>query len=389
MRILFVADGRSPIAQSWIKYWLERGDDVFLASTFACEPLPGLREMRLTPVAFSGAKTGSQASSRSRGGIWGARALGLRTAIRQWLGPLTITRAARPLQGFIQQAQPQLVHALRIPYEGMLAAEAVAALDIPLVVSVWGNDFTLHAPSTPLMGHYTQWTMQVANALHADCLRDIRLAREWGFATGKPTLVTPGNGGIDANLFHPADSLATAPIVLNPRGFRAYVRTDTFFRAVPLVLQAHPGTRFLCASMAGDSYAEKMARDLGVQDAVEFLPGRPHQEMPELFQAAQVVVSPATHDGTPNTLLEAMACGCFPVAGDLASIREWIRPGENGLLVDPADPAALAQAILRGLNEPALRERAAGVNRAIIAERASYKVNMEKATVWYQSIAKN
>ena len=79
---------------------------------------------------------------------------------------------------------------MRIPFEGMLAADARTMA--PLVVSVWGNDFTLHAPSTALMRHYTQWTMTVADGLHADCHRDIRLARQWGLATSRPPWSRPG-----------------------------------------------------------------------------------------------------------------------------------------------------------------------------------------------------
>jgi glycosyltransferase involved in cell wall biosynthesis len=108
--------------------------------------------------------------------------------------------------------------------------------------------------------------------------------------------------------------------------------------------------------------------------------------MADLFRSAQVVVSPTIHDGTPNTLLEGMACGCFPVAGDLESIREWIKPGENGLLVDAGNPSALAAAILRGLNEPALRKSAAERNVSIIAERAEYTSNMERAAKFYEKI---
>jgi len=99
-----------------------------------------------------------------------------------------------------------------------------------------------------------------------------------------------------------------------------------------------------------------------------------------------VVVSPTTHDGTPNSLLEALACGCFPVAGDLDSIREWITPGKNGLLVDATNPQALADAILRGLNEPGLRKEAAGINAAVIAERAEYGHNMARAAEFYQKL---
>ena len=82
-----------------------------------------------------------------RPGTASARSLGLRTAIRQWFGPLTIRRAAQKLRGFIEEVKPDLIHAMRIPYEGMLAADAYTG--IPLIVSIWGNDFTLHAPPLP------------------------------------------------------------------------------------------------------------------------------------------------------------------------------------------------------------------------------------------------
>jgi len=56
MRILFIADGRSPIAQNWIRYFAERGDDIYLASTFACFVDFPLRGLEITPVAFSHTK---------------------------------------------------------------------------------------------------------------------------------------------------------------------------------------------------------------------------------------------------------------------------------------------------------------------------------------------
>ena len=168
-----MADGRSPTALSWIRYFVERGDEVFLASTFACQPNLKLSGLEIVPVAFSGVKSAPTASANPRSGFWGASTLQLRTVVRQWLGPLTISRAAQRLRGIIERVQPDLVHAIRIPYEGMLAADAAGLA--PLLVSVWGNDFTLHAPSTPLMRHYTEWTLKAADALHADCQRDIRL----------------------------------------------------------------------------------------------------------------------------------------------------------------------------------------------------------------------
>jgi glycosyltransferase involved in cell wall biosynthesis len=101
--------------------------------------------------------------------------------------------------------------------------------------------------------------------------------------------------------------------------------------------------------------------------------------MAELFRRCQVAVSPSTHDGTPNTLLEAMACGCFPVAGDIESLREWIDPGENGLLVDPQNAHFLAEAILQALRDADLRLRAREHNTRLVAERAEYRQVMGEA----------
>ncbi len=383
MRLLFVADGRSPTSRNWIRYWIERGDEVFLASTFACDPLPGLTGMAVIPAALSGYPRAGGADrfpARERD----ARFIRLRQTIRHWLGPLFLPHEARRLRQWAEQVKPDLVHAMRIPYEGMLAANA--GLEVPLIVSVWGNDFTLHAPSTPWMRHHTRWTMRIADGLHADCERDIRLARQWGLDPDKPTLVAPGNGGIRTEIFFPPAQPVEQPVVLNPRGFRAYVRNDTFFRAIPLVQKEVPTARFLCAAMAGQPEALQWVNRLRIADVVELLPVRPHAEMAALYRQAQVLVSPAIHDGTPNTLLEGMACGCFPVAGDLESIREWIRDGENGLLVDAGDAQALARAIVRALRERDLRQRAADRNIRLVMERADYRRSMKRAEAFYQAV---
>jgi glycosyltransferase involved in cell wall biosynthesis len=284
----------------------------------------------------------------------------------------------------IARVKPDLIHAMRIPYEGMLAADAYNGT--PLLVSVWGNDFTLHAPSTQLMRHYTRWTMQVTNALHADCQRDIRLAQDWGFPVKRPTLVTPGNGGVRTDVFFLPEKLVEEPLVINPRGFRAYVRNDVFFKAIPLVLKEVPRARFLCASMAGESQAEQWIAELGIGHAVELLAPMPHAQMAEVYRRAAVLVSPSVHDGTPNTLLEGMACGCFPVAGDLESIREWITDGENGLLVDATDPKNLAESIIGALKNKDLRISAAKQNNETIEERAEYNTCMNLAGSLYERL---
>jgi glycosyltransferase involved in cell wall biosynthesis len=212
-------------------------------------------------------------------------------------------------------------------------------------------------------------------------------------------MVLPGAGGVKNDVFQSisrierpqSDELASvidslpkdASVVVNPRGFRAYVRNDTFFAAIPHILAERPETHFLCPAMVREKRAEIQIDKLNIGNAVSLLPKLSQEDMALVFRLAHVAVSPSEHDGTPNTLLEAMACGSFPIAGDLESIREWIDDGVNGLLIDPSQPEALAGAVLRAFDEPELRRKASIQNAEIVRERASYDEVMLEAHSFY------
>ncbi len=393
-RILFVADGRSPIALNWIGYFTRQGYPVHLISMFPCQPGLELASLDILPTVFAsgfgggGAVVPSGSSTNSRGNPVKAvvRKLAtpeVRTMIRHQMMPHFLPGLASRLTELAQQYRPDVVHAMRIPYEGMLAALALQEMpDQKLIVSIWGNDFTLHAPSTRRMTALTRLAMQRADAIHSDCYRDVRLARAWGFDGVDHVL--PGAGGVQTERFHPLPQPVTAPVIINPRGLRTYVRNDVFFKAVSQVREQIPDIRVLCPSMAGSPQAETWVRQYELEPVVELLPRVDREEMIALFQQSMVAVSPSEHDGTPNTLLEAMACGCFPVAGDIESIREWITPGVNGLLHPPTDSGALADSLLLALTSPKLRAAAQLQNQSIITERADYVTVMAQALGMYK-----
>ena len=396
MRLLIVADGRSPITRSWLAYLLQAGHEVHLVSTFACDSLSGLAGLHGVSVAFS--RAGRSAVPGAAPG--GARGMGLRGWLRHWVGPWTVPGASRRLAAIVASVRPDVVHALRIPYEGILCASL--PLQTPLLVSVWGNDFTLHAGASPGMRRWTRRCVARADGLHVDCHRDLGLAQAWGFDARRSSLIIPTNGGVRTELFRSTprpefsqDSrltlllaqLGTRPVVVQPRGFRTYVHNETFFGSIPAILREVPDVHFLCPGMEGEPQAERWLKRLRIEGAVSLLPRLTPAEMAALFQRAQISVSPTSHDGTPNTLLEAMACGALPVAGDLDSLREWIEPGRNGLLVDPSDAAAWAEAVVAGLQDAELRRRAAEVNREIVLDRADYSNCMHQAVELYHRLA--
>lgn len=114
---------------------------------------------------------------------------------------------------------------------------------------------------------------------------------------------------------------------------------------------------------------------LGLATTVR-LPGRvTHEDLPTLYRSADIVVAPSVvdrngdRDGLPNVVLESMACGRPLVASDVAAIASAVDHGTNGVLVAPADPAALAAAIRALAADPAGRRRLGTAARATAEER--------------------
>jgi len=394
MHILITADGRSPIAINWIRMVLDAGHMVTLVTTYPCQKIPGVEHIIPLHVAFGSlAGGGSSPSSALRRLV--RRFRPLFQAARNTFAPLGMERAGRQFSRLVEQVQPDIVHALRIPYEGILASHTPPG--IPLVVNIWGNDFTLHANSSRMLGRLTTGTLRRADALMADTRRDLRLAVRWGFDSTKPALALPSAGGIDLEQVGAAVPLPfrqevfakipkDIPWVVNPRGIRAYTRTDVFFQSIPLVLNRWQNVRFLCPGMENRKEAEDWVQRLGIDDHVHLLPVLSQDDLWRLFSRSVMSLSITMHDGTPNTLLEAMACGSLPIAGDLETLREWITPGVNGLLVDPNQPQAVADAMLLGFTNPQLFRTAAEINRNIILERAETRMVREKLQKFYQEI---
>jgi len=378
LRILLIADGRSPITRNWIRMIGGLGHQVILLSTFPHKPIPDIEEQFFLPVgfsSFSGSQVKSKEPSRMSGFVALFRPLLMR--IRAFLTPLLMPRYQAQFLEYVHLINPDIVHALRIPFEGMLAA--ALPKEIPLIVSIWGNDLTLHAKTSKLMASRTHDALDRADGLIADAARDIQLAGEMGLRKSIPYIVVPGCGGLDLNAVRAAANNSSiekygipvnVPLIINPRGFRpGSVHQDVFFQSIPFILREVPDAHFVCTGMRGQPQAEKWLRNFGINASVSLLPYLSQSDLWALYSNADVYISLSSHDGTPNSFLEAIACGCFPVVGNIASLREWVDHGKNGWLVEPRDARAAADAVISVLRDKNLRDRAAVINQKIAADR--------------------
>ena len=109
---------------------------------------------------------------------------------------------------------------------------------------------------------------------------------------------------------------------------------------------------------------ERLAERMGVQDRVRFLGEVPQDRLALWYCASDLVCIPSRREGTPNVLLEALACGAPVVASRVDGIPEVMRSGEDGLLCDPEDVPGLRTALRTALgtrwDREAIAQRHAG-----------------------------
>ena len=130
----------------------------------------------------------------------------------------------------------------------------------------------------------------------------------------------------------------------------------------------------------------RMLRDLGLEHRVTFLGRQTVDELVRLYNQAQVLVSPSLYEGFGLPAAEAMACGTPVIATTAGAFPEVIADGETGVLVQPGDARALADAIASLLRDPARRASmgAAGVRR--IEEQFSWRVCAERTVALYEDV---
>lgn len=144
--------------------------------------------------------------------------------------------------------------------------------------------------------------------------------------------------------------------------------------------------RLRLAMLGGGPLLEQARARLQQAGAAEaaWLPGD-RSDVADLLPHFDLFALSSLAEGISNTVLEAMACGCAPVATDVGGNAELIEHGQTGLLAPAASPAALADALAQLVNDPEQRTRFAQASLARVREQFSLEVMLAAYTRLYQS----
>jgi glycosyltransferase involved in cell wall biosynthesis len=224
-----------------------------------------------------------------------------------------------------------------------------------------------------------------------------RTARALGFPLERTATIY---NGVDLELFSPPPPPPPSPPLpvqaLPPRGPLTVLAVAHFIpeKGIDHLLRALAAVPPVTARLllVGDGPEEPRLRrltdELGLADRVQF--GGLRDDVAALLRGADVFVHPATwQEAFGWTIAEAMASGCAVIASSVGGIPELIEHDRSGLLVPPADPPALAQAIRRLADDSALRFTLGRNARRRAEERFGLRQSAAQHVDWFERVVRS
>ena len=261
----------------------------------------------------------------------------------------------------------------------------------PNVLTVWGDDVYVTPHENALKKWLARRALRNADAVTGDSLDILQGCVDLGADATRCYEIL---WGVDFERFRPdrpqtvREDLgipSDAPVIFSPRSFtQPYYNLDVIVEACVALRSERPDAHVVFAGYEGDPgpFVER-ARAAGLVENTHFVGRIPHDRFGEYLVGTDVFVSVPSVDATAVSLLEAMACGTAIVVSSLPSSTEWIRDGENGLVVPPRDAAALTVALRRAVAEPESRRRWGSAAHARARAVADHDANMRRAEAIY------
>lgn len=282
----------------------------------------------------------------------------------------------------VNRIKPDILIGYRINSYGLLA---VSAGWHPVVLIAQGSDI-FYKDKFKINKMILNYVLRRADLIHTWEIHMRDKLLEYG-AHEKKIFMLPK--GVDTDIFRPSDckKQKDSYVLISTRQLHKSYNQVCILKALPLVSQSIPHFQYLiCGDGEYKNELQNIADSLEIGNHVKFLGRINHQLLPSLLGSSDIYISMQPSDGVSASLLEAMACGVFPIVTDIQANRYWIDHGVNGFLVKVNDHQTLAKSIVSALGNQKLRDEAKERNLKLINERGSMRKNAEKTIEMYSKV---
>jgi glycosyltransferase involved in cell wall biosynthesis len=313
------------------------------------------------------------------------------------VSPLADLRALKMLAGLFRRQHFDVVHT-HTPKANLLGRLAACLSGVPVVCGTEHGFYFSHM-SGPRRRFHRFWSRCGARCSDVTFLvneEDIETAHREHVAPPHKLRYLQGGTGIDLDRYTLRGSRAktrrslgigincpVVGIVARLTHEKGYLE---FLQAAALVLRTYPDAQFLSIGPADAAHEGELlavASQLGICHAVHFLGLR--LDMPDLYEAMDIVALPSHREGMPTTLMEAAAMERPVVATDIRGCRDVVCERETGLLVPLGSPEALGSAMVELLSDSERRRKmgtAARRRAELVFDQR--RVFSQLETVYYQ-----
>ncbi len=306
----------------------------------------------------------------------------LELPVRSLYGPSTL-RSIRLLRSYLKTHRIQVVHTFDAPFN-VFAAPVARFSGVPVVLtSQRCYRELIGAKYHPLM----LFAHRIADAVVANC-EAMRAHLQSGYGVPDRKIRVLYNA-VDAPVFHAAGrqrltQLKNDALVIGSVGLlRPEKCLNLLMEAFAEVRRRNPGLKLVLVLVGSGEELPRLqsqAADLGLGDACLFEPAV--SNVVPWLRSIDIFVLPSRSEALSNSLLEAMACGCCPVASRVGGNPELVIPGETGLLFESGDAGGLARALETLIRNPELRLRLAA-QAAAASARFSTDASAQRAEEIY------
>lgn len=301
---------------------------------------------------------------------------------------LKVTASER-LLSLIKEIQPDLVHSLEMQSETYPLVKVHKKLNFKWAYFSWGSDLYLYQKNK---NHKLRMKLVLKSIsyLFTDNQRDINLANDLGFV-GKVMPVFPGGGGYHLENYHSQLKPVIERNTILIKGYHHWAgRALCVLNALELIIDDIKSYNIYVYS-AHDIVIDRINELNKVYNLEIEYSSRFNQisqtELLDKFRNAKIAIGNNISDGIPNTLLEAILCGAFPIQSNPGKVtEEYINDGENGLLInDPENSKEISRLLKTVLNNQDLLNKAFIINQEL-AKKLDYERVKKEVLKAYKQI---
>lgn len=356
MKICFLGDAESIHMRRWIEYFRDTGNDVSVIS-FRYYDIPGV-DMRF---------------------------VGEKIKIKENGGNIQYVKSIGKIKKIIKEIDPQVVNAHYLTSYGFIGA---LIKDRPFIVSTWGSDILVTPKRNIIYKKLTQFAIEKSDIITSD---SYFMSNEIVHLGGEKNKVITVPMGIDKNVFNLDDREDfKSKIFLSMRTLCDNSNIDIILKAFKRINDEDKTTKLIITN-SGEKKQDvlNLIDNLNLHSSVEFLGFINRDMVAQLLKQACIYISVPKSDSTSVTLLEAMACGMFPIVSDLPANNEWINDEKNGFILKDCSEESLYRLMKEAIKDEELLIKASELNKSIISERAIWEDNMNYIIKTYNTLILN